>query len=90
MATVVLELPDFLLGKAKEKGLLSSDEYEKFIKGRLWDLMEYPPDFPPELIGKVNPEIYGKGKINGDIIGPFYEEWGMKPPSDTSVEIAGK
>ena len=29
----------------------------------------------PRLIGVVNPELYGKGKICGDIIGPFHEEW---------------
>jgi hypothetical protein len=36
---------------------------------------EYPPGFPEGLKGKVSPKLYGKGSINGDIIGPFYEEW---------------
>jgi hypothetical protein len=71
MASVVLELSDSLLEEAKANGLLNSQEYERFIKRRLWDLMDYPTDFPPELVGKVNPKVYGKGKINGDIIGPI-------------------
>ncbi|MDR3341959.1 MAG: hypothetical protein LBT14_04070 [Treponema sp.] len=80
MATVVLELPDFLVDKAKARGLLSSKLYERFIRKGLIETDVYPPNFPPELRGVVLPELYGKGKILGDIIGPFYEEWGMKPP----------
>jgi hypothetical protein len=85
MAKIVLELPDWLMEEAKEKGVLSSDEYETFIRRRLLELDDtvYPPDFPSFLKGGVDPEMYGKGKINGDIIGPFYEEWGMKPPAGT-------
>jgi hypothetical protein len=30
----------------------------------------------PRLKGAVSPELYGKGEINGDIIGPFFDEWG--------------
>ncbi|MDR3341963.1 MAG: hypothetical protein LBT14_04090 [Treponema sp.] len=92
MATVVLELPDFLMEEAKQKGVLSSDEYETFIRRRLLELddTEYPPDFPSFLKGAVHPDLYGKGKINGDIIGPFYEEWGMKPPTDVPVRDHGK
>ena len=29
----------------------------------------------PCLEGAVSPELYGKGTINGDIIGPFFDEW---------------
>jgi hypothetical protein len=35
----------------------------------------YPPGFPSWLKGAVSPDLYKKGKINGDIIGPFDEEW---------------
>jgi hypothetical protein len=92
MATVVLELPDWLLEKAKKKGVLSSDEYETFVRRRLLELDDtvYPPDFPSFLKGAVHPDLYGKGEITGDIIGPFYEEWGMKPPVDTSGELASR
>jgi hypothetical protein len=30
----------------------------------------------PCLEGAVSPDLYGKGTINGDIIGPFFDEWG--------------
>jgi hypothetical protein len=33
----------------------------------------------PWLKGAVDPAMYRKGKINGDIIGPFHEEWEPKP-----------
>jgi hypothetical protein len=31
--------------------------------------------FDTRFAGAVSPALSGKGKINGDIIGPFYEEW---------------
>jgi hypothetical protein len=31
--------------------------------------------FDPRLTGAVDPAMYGKGEIIGDIIGPFYDEW---------------
>jgi hypothetical protein len=32
--------------------------------------------FPQEqLAGGFSPELFGKGEICGDIIGPFHEEW---------------
>jgi hypothetical protein len=37
-----------------------------------------PKDIPEKLRGKVSPELFGKGSINGDIVGPFYEEWEWK------------
>jgi hypothetical protein len=36
---------------------------------------EYPPDFDMRLKGGINPKLYGKGKILGDIIGPFHDIW---------------
>jgi hypothetical protein len=87
MATIVLELPDFLADKAKEKGLLSSELYEDFIRRglRATDATIYPPNFPAFLKGVVDPAMFRKGSIEGDIIGPFYEEWGMKPPAETQA-----
>jgi hypothetical protein len=43
---------------------------------------EFPPDFDPRLKGAVNPKVYGKVKTNGDIIGPFYEEWNQQVPEE--------
>jgi len=37
---------------------------------------KYPPDFDARLTGAASPELYGKGEVLGDIIGPFHEEWG--------------
>jgi hypothetical protein len=31
--------------------------------------------FDPRLEGSVDPAMYGKGAVTGDIIGPFYDEW---------------
>jgi hypothetical protein len=79
MATIVLELPDILVDKAKEEGLLSSAGFEEYIRKSLArenDDLAYPPGFPSWLKGAVSPDLYKKGKINGDIIGPFDEEWG--------------
>jgi hypothetical protein len=87
MASVVLELSDHLVEQAKVKGLLSSELYEDFIRRglRATDDTIYPPDFPDFLKGVVDPAMFRKGSINGDIIGPFYEEWGMTPPAETQV-----
>jgi hypothetical protein len=78
MATIVLEVPDILVDTAKEKGLLTSAGFEEYIRtslARKNDDLVYPPDFPSWLKGAVSPDLYRKGKINGDIIGPFDEEW---------------
>jgi len=37
---------------------------------------KYPPDFDIRLTGAASPDLYGKGEVLGDIIGPFHEEWG--------------
>jgi hypothetical protein len=31
--------------------------------------------FDPRLQDAVDPAMYGKGEITGDIIGPFYDAW---------------
>jgi hypothetical protein len=33
------------------------------------------PAFDPRFTGAVSPDLFGKGAIKGDIIGPFYEAW---------------
>jgi hypothetical protein len=90
MATVILELSDFLVVQAKERGLLSSELYKYFIRKGLLDTDVYPPDFPSELRGMVAPKLYGKGHILGDIMGPFCEDWSMKPSEDVQVRALGE
>jgi hypothetical protein len=78
MCTVTLELPDELVDRAKEKGLLSSTAIETYLRKLLGEVQsdaEYPPDFDPRLKGLVSPNLYRKGVINGDIIGPFHDVW---------------
>jgi hypothetical protein len=78
MITLTLDLPVDLLDKATEKGLLSSPAIESYIRRTLRESAAdtvYPPGFPEGLKGKVSPKLYGKGIINGDIIGPFSDEW---------------
>jgi hypothetical protein len=78
MVTVTLNLPDVLVNKAREKGLLSPQALEKYIWASLNEPgaeVSYPPDFDPRLKGLVSPALYRKGTINGDIIGPFHDEW---------------
>ena len=38
-----------------------------------------PARFDPRLRGKVSPKLFGRGKVVGDIVGPFFEEWGENP-----------
>jgi hypothetical protein len=78
MVTVTLDLPDTLVSKARKKGLLSPRALEKYIRVSLNETapdVSYPPDFDPRLKGLVSPALYRKGTINGDIIGPFHDEW---------------
>jgi hypothetical protein len=78
VATIVLDLPDTLVDKAREEGLLSASGFEAYIRKSLAQKKEepvYPPDFPTWLKGAVSPDLFKKGKITGDIIGPFDEEW---------------
>ncbi|GHU51659.1 hypothetical protein FACS1894200_12050 [Spirochaetia bacterium] len=76
MCTITLELPDELVDKDRQKGLLSSTAIESCtLLDEAHSDAEYPPDIAPRLIGLVSPKLYGKGRITGDIIGPFHDEW---------------
>ncbi|GHT74457.1 hypothetical protein FACS1894124_4370 [Spirochaetia bacterium] len=67
MATI-FDFIDQLKHKAPPaKKIPTASRYDRFLE------MESAID--PRLIGAVNPAVYGKGKICGDIIGPFHEEW---------------
>jgi len=79
MAKVFMDIPDNLVEYGTEKGVFSDKWVETMVRDALIDLARKepcPPGFPPELLGAIDPKTYGKGKINGDIIGPFHEEWG--------------
>ncbi|MCC8180031.1 MAG: hypothetical protein LIP23_03855 [Planctomycetes bacterium] len=55
---------------------------ERYVREKLREMETENDDsnenieFDPQLEGLVNPKVYRKGKIVGDIIGPFPEEWG--------------
>jgi hypothetical protein len=74
-----MSLPDKLVDFAKEKGVLTEEWTSSLFRNALIDLARQetnlPPGFPRELLGAVNPKMYGSVKTNGDIIGPFHEEW---------------
>ena len=88
MTTLTITLPDEVAKIAQEKGLLSPVAISELVReaalrepvngGEKCD-PALPPGFDPRLKGKVSPELYGRGKIIGDIVGPFFEEWGEKP-----------
>ena len=85
MTAITITLPDDLAQQAKEKGLLSPTAIETYVRERLQEqeVEEEEIDQPSDdleidliLEGLVNPALFRKGKITGDIIGPFHEEWG--------------
>lgn len=83
MTTITIILPDELVEQAKAKGLLSSAAIESYVRDKLREVDaggqvdELPNNIPldPRLEGLVNPAAFRKGKITGDVIGPFHEEW---------------
>ncbi len=75
MTTITITLPDDLAKKAGEQGLLSSTAIESYVRDRLQETDD-DAAFDPRLEGLVNPAAFRKGKINGDIVGPFHEVWG--------------
>lgn len=81
MTTITITLPDDLAEKAEAKGLLSQAAMESYVRNKLREeKMEFDDvEFDPRFEGLVNPATFGKGKILGDIIGPFHEEWGERP-----------
>jgi hypothetical protein len=86
MTTITITLPDDLAKQAEEKGLLSRAAIESYVRGRLQEpaidvekgiaMSADDIEFDPSLEGLVNPAIYRKGKVTGDIIGPFFDVWG--------------
>lgn len=81
--TISITLPNDVAQQAQAEGLLSPSSIESYVKERLSEkgpkapFADAPPssDFDPRLEGAVDPAMLRKGKIHGDIIGPFHEEW---------------
>jgi len=81
MATVVFSLPDNLAEFAQEKGVFKSEWFETITRNALIKLAEEdpcPPGFKRRWLSAVDPDMYDKGSVNGDIIGPFHEECAAK------------
>ncbi len=84
MTTITITLPDDLAKRAEERGLLSPAAIESYVRDRLEEeamrdqtgRASAAADFDPCLEGLVNPAAFRRGKIIGDIIGPFHEAWG--------------
>ena len=88
MTSLTITVPDELAKIAEKKGLLSPvAATELFCKAILREAENdaeegddaLPAGFDPRLRGKVSPKLFGRGKVVGDIIGPFFEEWGENP-----------
>jgi hypothetical protein len=88
MTTITITLPDDLAKQAKAKGLLSQAAIESYVRDKLQEAnrdadaeeqigrVSGDVELDPRLEGLVNPATFRKGRILGDIIGPFPEEWG--------------
>ncbi len=87
MTTITITLPDELAKQAKAKGLLSSEAIQAYLRDRLQenggpekgDASRMKGTFDPRREGLVNPAVFRKGEILGDIVCPFHEEWGETP-----------
>jgi len=82
MTTVTLELPEEVAKIAQERGLLSTAAIEAYVRGQVHEDAgdeTYPPGFDMRLKGAAAPDLMGSVKYHGDIVGPFFEEWGEKP-----------
>jgi len=80
MTNLTITLPDDLAEIAQAQGLLSAKVLETYIrentKALFDDKVEYPPDFDFRFKGIVNPALWRKGKILGDIVSPIDDaEW---------------
>jgi len=79
MTNLTITLPDDLAEIAQAQGLLAAPALEAYIRQNAKvnsDNSEYPPDFDFRFKGKVNPKLWRKGKILGDIVSPIDDlEW---------------
>jgi hypothetical protein len=71
-----VEIPASLASNGKRR--LTIDVPPEVPAGRV--VLSFTPAhtatrFDTRLWNAVDPAMYGKGEISGDIIGPFYDEW---------------
>ncbi len=80
MTSLTITLPEDLAAQAKAKGLLSAAAIVTLLREKVGtNELGRPPEFDPRLEGAVDPAMLGRGRIVGDIVGPFHDEWGDKP-----------
>jgi|GEM_PF-5892326 hypothetical protein len=85
---IELEMPAHLAEAAEKQGLLSSSALLELIKRELdknpppeakeFDPADYPPGYKSWMVGKVSPEMFGKGKIlvsDEEFMEPIEADW---------------
>lgn len=86
---IELDIPVNMAEAAKKKGLLSSSGLLELIRKELekappaeengeFDPADYPPGFQPWMVGRVSPELFGKGKIrvsDEEFMKPIEADW---------------
>jgi len=87
---VTLSLSDVIMEKAQKRGLLEPEAVSDLVMDAVFndirpkkqhvpkpwpDHIPVPPGVHPGLLDLIDPEIYGKMKIIGDIISPIDVEW---------------
>jgi hypothetical protein len=79
MTTLTITLPDNLAKIAHEKGVLSPDAIESYVRKQILEISgneAFPPGFDHQLIGVASPELMGTVKYHGDIVAPLDIKWG--------------
>ncbi|MGL4941904.1 MAG: hypothetical protein ACRC46_01785 [Thermoguttaceae bacterium] len=69
---VTLSLPAPILATAKERGLLEPEAIASLIREAV---TRNAPSVRPGLRDFIDPAIYGRMKIRGDIIAPIDDVW---------------
>lgn len=86
---ISISLPDGMFELARERGLLEPEAVSELVldatrndpsrktgDSKSWPKGEpLPEGVPSEIARFVHPELYGKGKILGDIVSPIDVEW---------------
>ena len=82
MTSLTITLSDDLAKIAEEQGLLTTAALEAYVLEKVrtnGKPTNYPSGFDVRLQGAAAPELMGSVKYHGDIVGPFFEEWGETP-----------
>lgn len=73
--TIPISLPEDIAEQAKKKGLLDADSVVMMFCRALERDEPKPVEMDPRLRKLVNPALYLRGKILGDIVGPIDVNW---------------